>query len=210
MHLERSEQVALVGLAAALVLAILIFARTGRGPEPLPVPVATPAAPAQIKVHVVGEVVWPGLYVLDAGARVQDAIFAAHGPTYIADLKRVNLAAVLRDGDRVVIPRIIQPTYPFRDAPMSATLGIRPTASPAPAGETPPVVNVNTATAADLERLPGIGPVLARRIVEYREAWGLFRRLDDLLEIEGIGPKLLRRLEPLLRLDEGTAPTLPP
>jgi competence protein ComEA len=62
-------------------------------------------------------------------------------------------------------------------------------------------VNVNTATEADLERLPGIGPVLARRIVQHRESRGLFRRLDDLLEVEGIGPKLFRRLQPLLRLD---------
>ena len=61
--------------------------------------------------------------------------------------------------------------------------------------------NVNTAAAADLERLPGVGPVLARRIVEFREAKGLFRRLEDLQEVQGIGPKLYRRLVPLLRLD---------
>jgi competence protein ComEA len=215
MHLDRIKQMALVGAAAALGIAAFILLRAGGGGVPEPALVATPAAPAQIKVDVVGEVVWPGLYVLGAGARVQDAIFAAHGPTYIADLKRVNLAAVLRDGDRVVIPRIIQPTYPFSDAPMSATLGARPTTPPkpskaSPAGETLSAVNVNTATAADLERLPGVGPVLARRIVEHREARGLFRRLDDLLEVEGIGPKLFRRLKPLLRLDEGTAPTPPP
>jgi competence protein ComEA len=145
---------------------------------------------------VVGEVVWPGSYLLNAGARVQEAIFAAHGPTPIADLNRVNLAAVLRDGDRVVIPRIIQPTYPFRlVAPRT------PPAADYPAGEPTPTVNVNTATEADLERLPGIGPVLARRIVQHREARGLFRRLDDLLEVEGIGPGLFRRLQPLVRLD---------
>jgi competence protein ComEA len=62
-------------------------------------------------------------------------------------------------------------------------------------------VNVNTATADELDRLPGIGPVLARRIVEYREQHGLFRRLDDLLEVKGVGPRLLRRLESMLRLD---------
>jgi competence protein ComEA len=141
-------------------------------------------------------VVWPGSYLLNAGARVQEAIFAAHGPTPIADLNRVNLAAVLRDGDRVVIPRIIQPTYPFRLVAPRAT----PDAD-YPAGEPTPTVNVNTATEADLERLPGIGPVLARRIVQHREARGLFRRLDDLLEVEGIGPGLFRRLQPLVRLD---------
>jgi competence protein ComEA len=168
--------------------------------------VATPAAPARVRVHVVGEVVWPGSYLLNAGARVQEAIFAAHGPTPIADLHRVNLAAVLRDGDRVVVPRIVQPTYPYQPEPRRSTA---PRAAPrsatdgaaTPAGEAPATVNVNTATEADLERLPGIGPVLARRIVQYREAHGLFRRLDDLLEVEGIGPGLFRRLQPLLRLD---------
>ncbi len=212
MQLDRSKQVMLGGVAAAVGLAVLVLLRPGADRPPDAIPVATPAAPAQIKVDVVGEVVWPGLYVLNAGARVQDAMFAAHGPTYIADLKRVNLAAVLRDGDRVVIPRIIQPAYPFNEAPMSMRRGADPAGVPArrPAGETPSVVNVNTATAADLDRLPGVGPVLARRIVEHREARGLFRRLDDLLEVEGIGPTLLRRLQPLLRLDEGTATTHPP
>jgi competence protein ComEA len=215
MHLDRTRRLALVGAAAVLAAAAIILARPDGDRASLPVPVATPAPLEQIKVDVVGEVIWPGLYILNAGARVQDAVFAAHGPTYVADLRRVNLAAVLRDGDRVVIPRIIQPAYPFRDAPMSADLD-HPSATPrrsskgSQAGEAPAAVNVNTATAADFARLPGVGPVLARRIVEHREARGLFRRLDDLLEVDGIGPKLLRRLEPLLRLDEGTAPMPPP
>lgn len=211
--IQRSEQVAIAGLGLALLLAVDVIGRASRAP--VPVAVATPSAPASIRVHVVGEVVWPGSYLLKAGARVQEAILAAHGPTPTADLNRVNLAAVLRDGDRVVVPRIIQPPYPFHLAPRSATLADpTPAASsptePAPAasstpqpraGEPGPTVNVNTATEADLERLPGIGPVLARRIVQHRESRGLFRRLDDLLEVEGIGPKLFRRLQPLLRLD---------
>lgn len=186
---------ALIGLAAAVGLAGAIVFRSHRAPGP--VPVTPPAPAAQISVHVVGEVTWPGLYDLPAGARLQDAITAAHGPTLIADLRRVNLAAPLRDGDRVVVPRIVQPTYPFARAHSQAG----PVPQPSEEGDAGPVVNVNTATAADLERLPGIGPVLARRIVEHREARGLFRRLDDLLEVQGIGPKLFRRLEPLLRLE---------
>lgn len=193
--IERSDQLALAGLAAALVLASGAAIRAGRPAGPLPV--SGPSVPAQISVHVVGEVTWPGMYVLPPGARLQDAILAAHGPTLIADLRRVNLASQLRDGDRVVVPRIIQPTYPF---PPARRPGVREEAAPSE-GERASTVNVNTATAADLERLPGIGPVLARRIVEHREAKGLFRRLDDLLEVQGIGPKLFRRLEPLLRLE---------
>jgi competence protein ComEA len=223
--LQRPEVLALGGLVAAGVLAGVSVLWAHRAPEP--VPVAVPPASTLISVHVVGEVVWPGLYVLKAGSRLQDAVFAAHGPTLIADLKRVNLAAVLRDGDRVVIPRIVQPSYPYAEAkaaerdraaggpgrpPPSAQApsgrrgrGPVPSTSPSPAGESRMAVNVNTATAEDLERLPGVGPVLARRIVEFREARGLFRRLQDLQEVKGIGPKLYRRIEPFVRLDDGTS-----
>jgi len=195
--ISRAEQIALAALGAALLVAIFAIVAYQRAPEP--VVVATPAAPPTIKVHVVGEVVWPGQYLLRAGAHVQDAILAAHGPTLIADLNRINLAAVLRDGDRVVVPRIVQPPYPF------PTRRTHPPAPESPSkvegGEHGRTVNVNTATAEDLERLPGIGPVLARRIIAHRDQQGLFRTLDDLIEVQGFGRKLLRRLEPVLRLD---------
>lgn len=204
--MERSEALALAGLGTAVVVAVVVVIRANRPPEPIKV--TTSVAAAQISVHVVGEVVWPGLYVLKAGARVQDAIFAAHGPSYIADLRRVNLAAPLRDGDRVVIPRIIQPTFPLVVEKMRPGTAARPPTPQLPvvvgtpvAGEPPGAVNVNIATAEDLERLPGVGPVLARRIVEFREARGLFRRLEDLLEVEGIGAKLFHRIRPLVRLE---------
>jgi competence protein ComEA len=223
----RPDLLALVGLGVAVLLAGVSVLRAGRPPDPVPVTVQP--ATAQISVHVVGEVVWPGLYVLEAGSRLQDAIFAAHGPTVLADLKRVNLAAVLRDGDRVVIPRIHQPPPSFAEAePPGPAPGVRAAGPPDAstgssargrartanhhpvAGELPLTVNVNTATAEELDRLPGIGPVLARRIVEFREARGLFRRLDDLQEVKGIGPKLYRRLEPMLRLEDGTPGDRPP
>lgn len=205
--IDRSEGAALLGLAAALGVAALV---AGRAYRPAPPPrVERPPEAALISVHVTGEVLWPGLYVLKAGSRLQDAIFAAHGPTLIADLRKVNLAAPLRDGDRVVVPRLAQPPYPFEQARRSAhppparprAPGPTPAGGIAGAGEPAEMVNVNTATAAELERLPGVGSVLARRIVEHREAKGLFRRLEDLQEVRGIGPKLFRRLEPYLRLE---------
>ncbi len=203
MRVERSEVVALLGLGAALALAVLIFARSGRAPAQ--VAITEPDPPARVGVHVVGEVVWPGLYHLPAGSRIQDAVLAAHGPTHTADLGRINLAAPLRDGDRIVIPRIERPLPPCvpKDPPPPGARSyggqVRPEARPA--GETVSSVNVNTAGAEELERLPGIGPTLARRIVEHRQARGLFRRIEDLLEVKGIGPRLLRRLAPFLRLD---------
>jgi competence protein ComEA len=220
---QRPEALALAGLGVALALGVASVIWVNRTPEPAKV--SAPEAPAVISVHVAGEVVWPGLYVLKAGSRIQDAIRAAHGPTLVADVKKVNLAAVLRDGDRVVVPRIVQPPYPYAEAKAEerriaaelrrAGRARSPAAawpdrsqitdpSPPPAGESAVAVNVNTATAADLERLPGVGPVLARRIVAFREAKGLFRRLQDLREVDGIGPKLYRRIGPLLRLDDGT------
>jgi competence protein ComEA len=238
MGFQRPDTIALVGLGAAAVLAVVSVSRAHRAPPP--VQVSAPAAAAQISVHVTGEVVWPGLYVLKAGSRVRDALFAARGPTLMADLGRVNLAVVVRDGDRVVIPRRAQPPYPFEEALAqeraekqaqetararaggrhrpSGTSGVpaRPLSAASSqegrdaAGEASPAVNVNTATAADLERLPGVGPVLARRIVEFRDAKGLFRRLEDLQEVEGVGPKLYRRIQPFLRLDDGTPGKHPP
>jgi len=212
MTIPRAEQMALLALGCALLAGAFVVGRGNRAPQP--VVVSTPAVVAQIRVHVVGEVTWPGQYLLKPGARVQDAILAAHGPTVVADLNRVNLAAPVRDGDRVVVPGVVQPPYPFA-LPAQSHQGREHAASgprastpsprvPTQAGDAKPMVNVNTATMADLESLPGIGPVLARRIVEHREAKGLYRRLDDLLQVKGIGPKLLRRLQPWLRLDDGT------
>ena len=216
-----SDVLAVAGVVVALVVAGAVIVRANRPPAPVRITTAEPDP--VIKVHVTGEVVWPGLYVLKAGSRIQDAIRAAHGPTYAADLARVNLAAPLRDGDRVVIPKIVVPDPYAAPAAQSGATG--PAGQRAPpragsagtnarggsAGRSPPMassagepgqtVNVNTATAADLERLPGVGPVLARRIVEHREAKGLFRQLDDLQQVKGIGPRLLARLKPLLSLD---------
>lgn len=199
MRVERAEVMALLGLGAALALAVLIFARAGRAP--VQVRVSEPDPPARVGVHVVGEVVWPGMYHLPAGSRIQDAVLAAHGPTLIADLSRINLAAPLRNGDRVLVPPIQRPLPPCVPRGGSAPGPEPGPVQVQPAGETASPVNVNTASAADLERLPGIGPTLARRIVEHRETRGLFRRMEDLLEVKGIGPKLLRRLDPLLRLE---------
>jgi competence ComEA-like helix-hairpin-helix protein len=215
-----SDILAVAGMIVALVVTGAVIVRANRPPAPVRISAAEPEP--VIKVHVTGEVVWPGVYVLKAGSRIQDAIRAAHGPTYAADLARLNLAATLRDGDRVVVPKIVvpppsaEPPVPGNAAAPSqrtprhgaaagaqarGTGAERSPPSMSAAGEPVDTVNVNTATAADLERLPGVGPVLARRIVEHREAKGLFRQLDDLLQVKGIGPRLFSRLKPLLSLD---------
>lgn len=147
------------------------------------------APPAPILVHVSGQVARPGLYQLAQGARVADALTAAGGCTATADANRVNLAAVLQDGDKVYVPGRYQAA-----------------ASPAPPQATAPAslpverVSINRATVEELQRLPGVGPEIARRIVEYRQTNGHFRNLEQLKEVSGIGDKKLEQMRPMLTL----------
>jgi len=189
----RREQVALAVVAGvALLVAGRLALRRPSGEIPLLLVSPTPQA---FLVHVAGEVLVPGVYRLPAGARWSDAVRAARGPTFLADLNAVNLAQTLRDGDRVFIPRQPEPVL---------SSGAEENEAPAGSGRRPALpraaLDVNTATAADLEALPGIGPVLAGRIVEHRRTHGRFEGLEDLLEVEGVGPRLLERLRPLLRV----------
>ena len=155
--------------------------------KPRPVTVAaedggsSSKAPAlSFYVHVAGAVHEPGLYRLPETARVDDAVRAAGGPTADADLDALNLAARLRDGDKVVVP-------------VRGGGGAAETDTDA-SGR----INLNSADASTLEDLPGIGPALAERIIAYREQHGGFRTVRDLLRVSGIGPAKFEQLEPLV------------
>lgn len=159
-------------------------------PEPLeirvipPPPTGTPTpspTPGPLTVYVSGAVREPQVLSLPPGSRVQDAIASAGGPLASADLDRVNLAEELRDGMQVHLAERGRPS------PALAT------------GD--PRIDVNRATADELQGLPGVGPVLAQRIVAWREAQGSFSALADLDAVTGVGPSLLRQLEGLLRFD---------
>lgn len=161
-----------------------------RRPDPKPIQIVVPTArptaaplptptPTTIVVQVSGAVNTPGLVHLAAGARVDDAVKAAGGATADADLSRVNLARRVGDGEMIVVPRLGDPTA----APASATRE-RATATPALAAP----VNINTAGVDELDRLPGIGPALAQRIIDYRNANGPFQRIEDIVNVRGIGP----------------------
>ncbi len=177
MPWSRSEQmVLLLGIIAVVAGGAVLLGV--RRPHP-PVRIIDPPAVTEIVVQVDGAVLRPGLYRLPAGSRVADALRSAGGLTPAADAEAVNGARLLRDGERVQVP----------------VRGQVSTGSPAGA------VNVNAATAEQLEALPGIGPVLARRIMEYRARHGPFRRAEDLLQVQGIGPSLLRRLRDAVRFD---------
>jgi competence protein ComEA len=147
-----------------------------------------PGAAAELVVHVVGAVHRPGLVRLPGGARVADALAAAGGATAAARLASVNLARPVVDGEQVVVQRRGRP----------ALLGAPPAGGPAAdAGPTAPV-DLNTATLDLLDGLPGIGPVLAQRILDWRTAHGRFSSVDELGEVSGIGEAILSDLAPLV------------
>lgn len=141
-----------------------------------------------VLVHVVGRVHEPGVVELPAGSRVVDAVTAAGGPTAEADLSLLNLARPVVDGEQVLVPR------PGEQVPPEASGAGTVPASPGGPGRPGDVLDVNRATAAELEALPGIGPVLAARIVAHRDQQGAFGSVDDLQAVRGIGPSLLADL----------------
>lgn len=134
---------------------------------------------AIIYVHIVGEISQPGIYQLESGARLMDAIFAAGGLTKSADQSSVNLARELTDGEQVVV-------FKTGEAPSTAS-----TNGAAAGGK----ISLNRASQAELEQLPGVGPALAGRILDWRSANGGFKKKEDLLNISGIGDKLFAGLK---------------
>lgn len=183
-HLNRWVLVAVALLVAAVGLSVTLWSWPDAEPAataPAAVPEAAATETATIVVSVAGAVNDPGIVELDAGSRVADAIEAAGGLAEGADPGFLNLARVVADGDLVAVP----------DSSGAA--------APAPGGGSDGagsggLVNVNVASAAELDALNGIGPVLAERIIEYREANGSFQSLDELSEVSGIGSALLEQL----------------
>lgn len=159
-------------------------------------PTAAPTAGAvpsgQVTVHVVGQVRSPGLVTLASGSRVGDALEEAGGASSGADTGALNLARVLVDGEQVHVPKPGETPTPAAGAP---TAGAAPTGAATPgAGASGPgadgaVVNINTADLTTLETLPGIGPVLAQAIIDWREEHGGFTAVEELNEVSGIGEK---------------------
>jgi competence protein ComEA len=171
---------------------------------------ASPQAPAaSVVVYVTGEVRKPGLYTLPATARAGAALAAAGGSTAAADLVAVNLAERLSDGEAFVVPPkggAFEPRAPSTRrrgrAAKAEGSGSASGASPGRKRKRPPAspIDVNAAAAAELERLPGIGPSLAGRIVAFREINGRFTRIDDLLDVAGMSERKLEDIAPYVLL----------
>ena len=159
-------------------------------------PSAQAAAPAGVVVvHVVGRVRHPGVRRLPVGSRVTDAVEAAGGVATKADLSALNLARVLVDGEQVRVPAVGEPVPPVPTAGPGVSTG-----GGAGSGGSGAPVSINTADLAGLDSLPGVGPVLAQRILDWRSSHGRFTSIDELGEVSGIGEKLLAQLTPLVTL----------
>ena len=160
----------------------------------------TTAAPSVI-VHVVGQVRRPGVVRLAPGARVQQAVAAAGGALPGAELAGVNMARPVLDGEQVVVPRPGDAPSPVAGPPASSGGAVSGLPGSSVGGQsTGRVVDLNTAQLSDLDSLPGVGPVLAQRIVDWRTANGRFTSVDELGEVSGIGDTVLGRLRPLVRV----------
>ena len=180
-----------IGIAVA-VAAVLIAPRLlgrGGGARPIP-PLRTAthstrtadASHAQLVVDVAGAVARPGVYHLAAGTRIADAVAIAGGATAKADVTLVNLAAPLADGEQVLVPE------------RGAAAAVQGAAAPS---ATAPL-DLNTASAEQLDALPGIGPTTAQKIIAYRQTNGPFRSVDDLEAVPGIGPSKVAQLKGLV------------
>ena len=144
-------------------------------------------------MHVAGAVTRPGVVELPAGSRVIDAVEAVGGALADADLDRLNLAAKVADGQRVYVPKVGQPD-PGAAGDADATAGADPRAG-TPGGEK---LNLDAATAAQLEELPGIGPTYAQAIIAERQRRGGFTSVNELRSVRGIGDKRFSELAPLV------------
>jgi competence protein ComEA len=148
-------------------------------------------------VHVVGQVRHPGVVRLPSGSRVLDAVDAAGGALPSADLNHVNLARVVADGEQIVVPK---PGEIVPAAPGTQGAGVGSAGQGSTGGSAGGLVDLNTADAAALDALPGVGPVLSQRILDWRTAHGRFSSVDELGEVSGIGVKLLAQIGPKVKV----------
>jgi competence protein ComEA len=179
-----------VALVAGIAVVFALYQAFDQRSAP-PIVIEDAAATLPLVVEMRGEIEAPGVYELAPGARLQDAIAAAGGLTEEADPSTVNLARRLRDGELITVLALpvpgSTPKVPLADAGDAAK-----------ADEARGKININTATARELEALPGVGEVIAARIVAYRDQTGPFRSVDDLIHVEGLSDRAIDKIRELV------------
>ncbi|MBT3389738.1 MAG: competence protein ComE [Chloroflexi bacterium] len=173
--------------------AVLIASSPPRG---IPIDLLPPPTPVPIRVHISGAVAQPGVVALPPESRVQDAIAAAGGFSEDAQTENLNLAALLEDGSQVIVPIVAS----ANNTPAVAESS--PIIADPPQGESvAQIVNINTASQAELETLPGVGPVTAEKIIAYRQENGAFSIIEEIQNVSGIGPATFEKMKPLITVD---------
>ena len=206
-RVRESRRVRVIaGAGGALLVAVVGFALlrpAGAAPAPeatLPrasTTIAVPTGPttssggAVVVVQAAGAVQHPGLYRLPPGSRVDDLVTAAGGFVDGADADRLNLAALVSDGQKIYVPRVGEQIPPDVSPGASTSGGDSTSTQP---------LDLNQATLQQLDTLPGVGPATAQAILDYRAQHGRFRSVDDLLNVRGIGDAKLEQLRPLVRV----------
>ena len=187
--LQRFRVPIMIVLTITVGIAIYLVLRPAPVPpaitvtlRPSPTVAPAPTVRTTIRVYVSGAVLHPDVYSLPVDSIVRDAMIAAGGPASDADLDRINLAAPLGDGMQVHFPRQGAPAA-APDGPVTGTL---PSSAP---------IDINTATLEQLDSLPGIGPVIAQRIIDYRMANGPFTSIEQIKEVRGIGDALFENIK---------------
>jgi competence protein ComEA len=170
-------------LAAGLLILV------SQPPRGEPVRLLPPPTPEPLQVYVVGAVADPGLHALPPGSRVKNAIDAAGGLLPDANAMAINQAAYVQDGERIYIPQYSQ----IQSETSTGEI-------PSRAGNT--LININTASQVELEKLPGIGPATAEKIILYRNEKGYFASIEDILDVAGIGPITYEGLKTLICVEE--------
>ncbi len=198
----KSAFYVLIGVMAGFALAgLLVF--VSRAPAGQPIVLQPAPTKAPIAVHVIGAVPRPGLYEFAEGARVQDAIDAAGGLLAAANSDALNLAALLTDGQQLNVPYKSGEAPPQQqedDSSLNLPGSSNQNTTPTPSSSARRI-NINTATLEELDSLPGIGPTLAQRIIDYRTENGPFTAIEDIMDVSGIGPATFDKIKDLITVN---------
>jgi competence protein ComEA len=176
------------------LLALGVLSLVSSQPRGQPISLSPPPTPFPLIVHVSGAVTIPGVYTLPIGSRVKDAIQAAGGLLPYADSFNLNMAAPLQDGELIWVPSIQQANPTAVTPEKTPNDNKAQPSTPVPTG----LININTATLEELDTLPGIGPVKAQSIIDYRNSNGPFNSIKAIQDVNGIGPVTYEGLKELI------------